>query len=59
MTVEQAHRVMEDIEAELAVEFPGVEVLIHVDPEGQVDAPGNALVESVETPPPVRWPQDK
>jgi ferrous-iron efflux pump FieF len=48
MTVEQAHRVMEDIETDLAAEFPGVEVLIHVDPEGQVDAPGNALVESVE-----------
>jgi ferrous-iron efflux pump FieF len=50
MTVAQAHDVMEEIEAQLAVEFPGVEVLIHVDPEGQVDAPGNLLVETVETP---------
>jgi ferrous-iron efflux pump FieF len=50
MTVEQAHDVMEEIEAQLAAEFPGVEVLIHVDPEGQVDAPGNLLVETVETP---------
>jgi divalent metal cation (Fe/Co/Zn/Cd) transporter len=32
MTVEQAHDVMEEIEAQLAAEFPGVEVLIHVDP---------------------------
>jgi ferrous-iron efflux pump FieF len=40
---------MDEIEAELAREFPGVEVLIHVDPEGQVDAPGNPLVETVET----------
>lgn len=49
MTVAQAHEVMDAIEAELAREFPGVEVLIHVDPEGQIDAPGNALVETVET----------
>ncbi len=50
LTVAQAHQVMDEIEADLAAEFPGVEVLIHVDPEGQVDAPGNPLVESVETP---------
>jgi ferrous-iron efflux pump FieF len=48
MTVAQAHDVMEEIEAELAREFPGVDVLIHVDPEGQVDQPGNPLVETVE-----------
>jgi ferrous-iron efflux pump FieF len=48
MTVAQAHDVMDAMEAELAREFPGVEVLIHVDPEGQVDAPGNPLAETVE-----------
>lgn len=48
MTVAQAHDVMDEMEAELAREFPGVEVLIHVDPEGQVDRPGNPLVETVE-----------
>jgi len=52
MTVAEAHNVMDEIEAELAAEFPGVEVLIHVDPEGQIDAPDNPLVETVETPHP-------
>jgi ferrous-iron efflux pump FieF len=49
MTVAQAHRVMEEIEDELAREFPGVEVLIHLDPEGQVDEPDNPLAERDET----------
>ncbi len=49
MTVTQAHEVMEEIEAELAGEFPGVEVLIHLDPEGQVDEPDNPLAERDET----------
>jgi ferrous-iron efflux pump FieF len=48
MTVAQAHDVMDEIEAELAREFPGVEVLIHLDPEGQVDAPADPLKEAVE-----------
>lgn len=34
MTVAEAHRVMDDIEARIAAAFPGVEVLIHTDPEG-------------------------
>jgi ferrous-iron efflux pump FieF len=46
MTVAQAHEVVEEIEGDLAKAFPGVEVLIHLDPEGQVDQPGNALVET-------------
>jgi len=37
MTVSEAHRVMDEIEAKLEKEFPGVEVLIHPDPEGHVD----------------------
>jgi ferrous-iron efflux pump FieF len=49
MTVEQAHHVVEEIEVELAREFPGVEVLIHLDPEGQVDEPDNPLAERDET----------
>ena len=49
MTVAQAHDVMEEIEAELTREFPGVEVLIHLDPEGQVDEPDNPLAERDET----------
>jgi ferrous-iron efflux pump FieF len=50
MTVAEAHDVMEEIEARLARDFPGVEVLIHLDPEGQVDQPGNALAETNLTP---------
>ena len=49
MSVRRAHDVMEAIETELALEFPGVEVLIHLDPEGQVDEPGNPLAETDET----------
>jgi ferrous-iron efflux pump FieF len=49
MTVAEAHDVVEAIEQDLEREFPGVEVLIHLDPEGQVDQPGNALVETDET----------
>jgi len=49
MTVVEAHHVMDEIEAQLARDFPGVEVLIHVDPEGQIDEPGNPLVEKNET----------
>jgi ferrous-iron efflux pump FieF len=49
MTVRQAHDVMDEIEARLRVEFPEVETLIHLDPEGQVDHPGNVLVETDES----------
>jgi len=48
MTVAAAHDVVEDIERRLAAEFPGTEILIHIDPEGQVDHPGNPLVEADE-----------
>jgi ferrous-iron efflux pump FieF len=51
MTVAEAHDVVEAIEARLARDFPGVEVLIHLDPEGQVDQPGNLLAETNLTPP--------
>lgn len=37
MTVREAHDVMDDIEMKLLAEFPGVEILIHPDPEGHVD----------------------
>jgi ferrous-iron efflux pump FieF len=49
MTVARAHDLVEAIEADLAAEFPGCEVLIHLDPEGQVDRPGDALRETDET----------
>ncbi|WP_374590522.1 cation diffusion facilitator family transporter [Novosphingobium sp.] len=37
MTVRQAHVIMDEVEAILKKEFPGVEILIHPDPEGHVD----------------------
>lgn len=38
MTVAEAHTVMEALEARLHASFPGVELLIHTDPVGQVDS---------------------
>jgi ferrous-iron efflux pump FieF len=40
MTVSAAHRVMDEVEAKLTEEFPATEILIHIDPEGQVDKEG-------------------
>jgi len=37
MTVAAAHDVMDQIEAKILSEFPGIEILIHPDPEGHVD----------------------
>jgi ferrous-iron efflux pump FieF len=37
MTIRDAHVVMDEVEAILAKEFPGLEVLIHPDPVGHVD----------------------
>lgn len=48
MTVLEAHRVMDEVEAALMAEFPGVEVLIHPDPEGHKDVLGYIPSESVE-----------
>ncbi len=50
MTVADAHKVMDEVEAGIAEEFPGVEVLIHLDPEGHIDQPDNVLVETDVTP---------
>ncbi len=46
LTVREAHDVVETVELRLAQEFPGTEILIHIDPEGQVDEPGNPLAEA-------------
>ncbi len=48
LTVAAAHQVMDEIEAAIRQDFPTVELLIHVDPEGQVDQPGNDLAETDE-----------
>ncbi|HEY7807968.1 MAG TPA: cation diffusion facilitator family transporter [Croceibacterium sp.] len=45
MTVAEAHRVMDEIEERIEREFPGVEVLIHPDPEGLVNETGAAAEE--------------
>ena len=37
MSIREAHTVMDEIEIKLRAEFPGVEMLIHPDPEGHVD----------------------
>lgn len=44
MTVAQAHDVMDEIEARLMAEFPGVEILIHTDPDGHSDS-GDPMIE--------------
>ena len=42
MTVREAHDVMDEIEDKLLAEFPGIEILIHPDPEGLVNETGLA-----------------
>jgi ferrous-iron efflux pump FieF len=46
LTILAAHDVVEALEKRLGAEFPGTEILIHIDPEGQVDEPGNTLAET-------------
>lgn len=48
MTVREAHDVVERVENALREEFPGTEVLIHIDPAGHIDEPDNPLVEEDE-----------
>lgn len=48
MTIRQAHEIIERVEADLTSHFPDMELLIHIDPQGHVDEPGNALVEEDE-----------
>lgn len=42
LSVREAHRVMDEVEARLSAEFPEVEILIHPDPEGLIDEQGPA-----------------
>ncbi|RIV86595.1 cation diffusion facilitator family transporter [Aurantiacibacter zhengii] len=48
MTVEQAHDIIERVEEDLCARFPGLELLIHIDPLGHVDEPDNPLAETNE-----------
>jgi ferrous-iron efflux pump FieF len=50
MTLDDAHRVMDEVEEKLMLAFPGTEILIHPDPEGHVDrVPVSALEPTTET----------
>src|SRR5690606_6828876 len=48
MTVAEAHAIIDRVERDLTQAFPDIELLIHIDPEGHVDEPGNKLVEADE-----------
>ena len=50
MTVRAAHDVMDEIEAKLLAEFPGVEILIHPDPEGLINETGLAAENLLDAP---------
>lgn len=45
LSLHEAHRVMDEIEAKLRAEFPEVEIIIHPDPEDIVDADARATEE--------------
>ncbi|WAT17242.1 cation diffusion facilitator family transporter [Aurantiacibacter sp. MUD11] len=48
MSVQAAHDIVERVETDLCRQFPGLELLIHIDPRGHLDEPGNTLVEADE-----------
>lgn len=48
MSVTEAHDIVERVEEDLIARFPGLELLIHIDPEGHIDEPDNELVEANE-----------
>jgi len=45
LSIVQVHDLMDEVEARLEAEFPGVEVLIHPDPKGLVNEEGTAAEE--------------
>lgn len=50
MTVAEAHAITEDVERRLMAVFPDTEILIHLDPEGQIDRRGEPDEKLRETP---------
>ncbi len=48
MSVGAAHDIVTRVEDDMAHHFPNMELLIHIDPAGHVDEPGNPLVEANE-----------
>jgi ferrous-iron efflux pump FieF len=47
MSVAAAHRVMDEIEAQLMAQFPGTEVIIHPEPEGHTDGHDHIAAEEL------------
>lgn len=52
MTVAEAHKVMDEVEAKLTKQFPGVEILIHPDPDGLVKEEGPEIAGLASVPNP-------
>lgn len=48
MSVGEAHAITERVEADVRREFPDADVIVHIDPQGHIDEPGNPLVEADE-----------
>ncbi|RDC61099.1 Ferrous-iron efflux pump FieF [Alteripontixanthobacter maritimus] len=48
MSVGEAHDIIDRVEEDLCRQFPGTELIVHIDPAGHVDEPGNPLVEEDE-----------
>lgn len=48
MSVHDSHAIVDRLERRLEADFPGADVIIHVDPEGQVDRPDDPLAEADE-----------
>ena len=48
MSVAQSHAIIDRVEHDLLGEFPNLELLIHIDPAGHIDEPGNPLIEEDE-----------
>ena len=48
MTVAQSHAIIDRVEHDLCRHFPNLELLIHIDPAGHIDVPGNPRIEENE-----------
>ncbi len=48
MSIAKAHAITDRVEADVRRAFPDAEVIVHIDPQGHVDEPGNPLVETDE-----------
>ncbi len=51
LSVAEAHRIMDEAEDKLIAQFPDTEILIHIDPEGQIDKEGILPTELAEEAP--------